>query len=152
MARASSTSEVLSLNLTNLVRKTNHYNFTEKQLLIYLFKCPLQLILLGLKALIFAFGLFSGGAGAATNRRSFEAEEVRGETNRRTNIYFLKNSTHTTVPPKQTTDIFLKKLCSVSKTFFFKNKHSYINEFPSPLACTTDAQKTTDFFLIKHIF
>ncbi len=50
MARASSTSEVLTLNLTNL------------------------LILLGLKALIFAFGLFSGGTGTSYSSYSRSAD------------------------------------------------------------------------------
>lgn len=60
MARASSTSEVLTLNLTNL------------------------LILLVLKALIFGFGLFSfgntgaaaGAAAAGLNARSYDSDEV----------------------------------------------------------------------------
>ena len=55
MARASSTSEVLTLNLTNL------------------------LILLVLKALIFGFGLFSfGNAGAAAGAASLNARQVSG--------------------------------------------------------------------------
>ena len=55
MARASSTSEVLTLNLTNL------------------------LILLVLKALIFGFGLFSfGNAGAAAGAASLNARQVAG--------------------------------------------------------------------------
>ncbi len=98
--------------------KTNH-NFPEKQLIIYLCgKCPLQLILLGLKALIFAFGLFSGGAGAATNRRSFDAEEVRGkQTGGRISIYKKIARTQQFHHKKQHT---LKKQfwCSFSKTFF----------------------------------
>ena len=55
MARASSTSEVLTLNLTNL------------------------LILLVLKALIFGFGLFSvGGAGRSLDGPSVSQSELTG--------------------------------------------------------------------------
>ena len=59
MARASSTSEVLTLNLTNL------------------------LILLVLKALIFGFGLFSvGGAGRSLDGPSVSQSELTGEIGR----------------------------------------------------------------------